>query len=60
MVFIQHLLFFANSVKFDNLAIDKTKGLIDNYLRKVEEVFDLLGDNEYKRALIGDIECLVK
>ena len=51
---------FANSVKFDNLAIDKTKGLIDNYLRKVKEVFDLLGDNEYKRALIGDIECLVK
>ena len=51
---------FANSVKFDNLAIDKTKGLIDNYLRKVREVFDLLRDNEYKRALIGDIECLVK
>lgn len=51
---------FANSLKFDKLAIDKTVGLIDNYLRKVKDVFDLLGDNEYKRALIGEIECLMK
>lgn len=51
---------FAQSVKFDKLAIDKTKDLIDNYLKRAKGVLDLLGDNEYKRALIGEIECLMK
>ncbi|MBR3888964.1 polyprenyl synthetase family protein [bacterium] len=51
---------YAQSVKFDKLAIDKTKDLIDNYLKRAKGVLDLLGDNEYKRALIGEIECLMK
>ena len=51
---------YAQSVKFDKLAIDKTKDLIDNYLKRAKDVLDLLGDNEYKRALIGEIECLMK
>ena len=49
---------YAKSIKTDSLAIDKTKDLIDNYLKRARGVLDLLEESEYKTALIGVIKCL--
>lgn len=52
---------YSQSVKIDSVAIDKTKGLIDNYLERAIAVLDEIGDNfdnDCKTALIGVIKCL--
>lgn len=52
---------YSQSVKIDSVAIDKTKGLIDNYLERTIAVLDAIGDdldNDWKTALIGVIKCL--
>lgn len=49
---------YAKSIKTDTVAIDKTKDLIDNYLKRARGVLDFLNDGEYKTALIGVIKCL--
>lgn len=49
---------YANSIKDDKLAIDKTTSLIDNYCTRAEDILSLLGDSSYKTTLIGVIKCL--
>lgn len=49
---------YAKSIKIDSVAIDKTKDLIDNYLKRARRVLDFLEEGEYKTALIGVIKCL--
>lgn len=49
---------YANSINIDSVAIDKTKDLIDNYLKRARGVLDFLEESEYRTALIGVIKCL--
>jgi geranylgeranyl pyrophosphate synthase len=49
---------FAKSIKQDDMAIAKTKDLIDNYLKRALVVLDIFEKSEYKTALIGVVECL--
>ncbi len=49
---------YAESVNIDAVAIDKTKDLIDNYLKRARGVLDFLEESEYKTSLIGVIKCL--
>lgn len=51
---------FSGSVNINPQAIDKTKGLIDNYLSEVYTAWDMFKDSEYKNSLIGVVECLRK
>ena len=47
-----------NKIETSNIAIEKTISLIDNYKRGALEQLKVLRDNEYKTALIEEIECL--
>lgn len=41
-------------------AIEKTVGLLDNYIKKAKDCLSILNDSSYKDALIGETECLKK
>ena len=50
---------FADSI--DNIekpSIEKTVGLIDNYIRKAKNCLNVLEESDYKNKLIGVTECL--
>ncbi len=51
---------FSDSISIDNTAIEKTKGLIDNYIEKGITLLNSIEDSLYKSELIRIVRCLKK
>lgn len=51
---------YSEGTNITNLALEKTKCLIDNYRSKCIISLSKFEDNEYKKELIGVVECLIK
>lgn len=49
---------YANSLNFNNNAIEKTISLVDNYTRNAVKALSFLGESDCKSSLIGVVECL--
>ncbi len=49
---------FSNSINISKNSIEKTLSLIDNYTSNAIQALSCLGESEYKKSLIGVVECL--
>ena len=49
---------FSGGINITEYSIEKTKGLIDNYINKALKCLDILEESCYKKSLIEVTKCL--